>query len=118
MPLMAVVFPIAPGKTDEWRQWMADLNGPRREEFEASRAAVGIHERTFLQSTPMGDLVIVTVEGDDPGASFGRLLNTDDDFTRWFVAKATAVHGFDPSQLPAGPPSELIIDSKPTAVPA
>jgi len=118
MPMMAVVFPIVPGKLDEWRQWMDDLNGPRRAEFEASRREAGIHERTFLQSTPMGDLVIVTVEGDDPGASFGQLLHKDDEFTRWFVANATAAHGFDPSQLPAGPPSELVIDSEPTAVTA
>ena len=118
MPMMAVVFPIVPGKLAEWRQWMDELNGSRREEFEASRRGAGIHERTFLQSSPMGDLVIVTVEGDDPAASFGRLLHADDEFTRWFLANATAAHGFDPSQLPAEAPSELVIDSEPTAVTA
>ena len=65
---MAVAFPILPGKTAEWRAWMAELNGPRREEFVESRRRAGVHERTFLQSTPMGDLVIVTLEGDDPAS--------------------------------------------------
>ena len=31
--LMAVAFPILPGKTAEWHTWMEELNGSRREEF-------------------------------------------------------------------------------------
>jgi hypothetical protein len=31
-----------------------------------SRRQAGVRERTFLQSTPIGDFVIVTLEGDDP----------------------------------------------------
>src|SRR4029079_3759460 len=52
MPMMAVAFPILPGKTAEWRAWMDEINGPRRDEFDASRKAAGVHERTFLQQTP------------------------------------------------------------------
>ena len=118
MPMMAAVFPIVPGKTDEWRAWTAELAGPRREEFEASRRSVGVHERTYLQSTPMGDLVIITLEGDDPARSFGQLAGADDEFSKWFIAKATEFHGFDMSQLPAGDPSELVIDSDRAVVPA
>jgi hypothetical protein len=118
MPMMAAAFPIVPGKTAEWRAWTAELNGPRREEFEASRRRVGVHERTYLQSTPMGDLVIVTIEGDDPGRSFAELASADDEFTKWFIAKASEFHGFDMSQLPAGDPSELVIDSDRSAVAA
>jgi len=33
-----------------------------------SRRRAGVHERAFLHPTPMGDLVIVTLEGDNPGA--------------------------------------------------
>ncbi len=65
--LMAVAFPILPGKTAEWRAWMEELNGSRRQEFDESRRRAGVHERTFLQSTPMGDLVIVTLEGERSG---------------------------------------------------
>ena len=54
MPLMAVAFPILPGKTAEWRTWMEELNGPRRQEFVDSRRRAGVHERTFLQSDPDG----------------------------------------------------------------
>ena len=116
MPLTAVAFPILPGKTQEWRAWMADLNGPRRDEFRASREGAGIHERTFLQQTPMGDLVIVTIEGDDPGRAFGTLMAAKDPFTAWFIERAIAIHGIDPSAVTSGPLSELVVDSAPEPV--
>jgi hypothetical protein len=55
---------------------------------------------------------------DDPGRSFARMSSADDDFTKWFGAKAAEFLGFDPSQLPAGDPSELVIDSDRSAVAA
>jgi hypothetical protein len=116
MPLMAVAFPILPGKTAEWRAWMDELNGARREDFVASRRAAGVHERAFLQSTPMGDLVIVTLEGHDPGHAFGKMMSVDDEFTRWFTARAQEIHGVDLSVRPTSAPSELIVDTDPVAV--
>ena len=45
MALMAVAFPIAPGKTDDWRRFIGELNGPRHADYEASRRRLGVHER-------------------------------------------------------------------------
>jgi hypothetical protein len=109
---MAAAFPILPGKTPEWRSWQAELNGPRYQEFIESRRRVGVHERTFLQSTPMGDLVIVTLEGDDPEHAFGKMMATKDAFTTWFIERATAIHGLDPSTVAGAAPSELTVDSE------
>ena len=109
--LMAVAFPILPGKTAEWRTWMKELDGPRRQEFVASRQRAGVHERTFLQSTPMGDLVIVTLEGDDPEQAFGKMMSSTDEFTSWFLERAKEIHGLDPSAAATGSPSELVIDT-------
>jgi hypothetical protein len=111
MPMMAVAFPILPGKTAEWRAFMEEVNGPRRAEFDASRAAAGVRERTFLQQTPMGDLVLVTLEGDDPGRAFGKMMSADDPFTKWFTERAQAIHGVDLTLRPTGAPSELVIDT-------
>ena len=95
---------------------MAELNGPRYEEFVESRRRAGVHERTFLQSTPMGDLVIVTLEGDDPEHAFGKMMGANDAFTKWFIERAKAIHGLDPSALTTGSPSELIVDSERVSV--
>jgi hypothetical protein len=118
VPLMAVALPILPGKTEEWRAWMDEVNGPRREDFDESRRRAGVHERTFLQSTPMGDLVIVTLEGEDPGAAFGKMMNANDEFTSWFTARAKEIHGVDLTLPPTGSPSELVIDTEAVPVSA
>ena len=113
MAMIAVAFPILPGKTAEWRAFMAEINGPRRSEFVASRERAGAHERTYLQPTPMGDLVIVTLEGEDPARSFGQMVHATDAFTLWFVEQVKAVHGVDLTQpMPGGGlPSELVVDT-------
>ncbi len=116
MSLIAFAAPILPGKRAQWDDFMAQIQGPRRTEFDASRQRASVHERTFLQETPAGDVVIVTLEGSDPGAAFGAMANGEDDFTRWFVQQVQEIHGFDLRQPPANPP-HLIIDSG-TATPA
>ena len=109
MSLTTIVIPILPGKTPEWRTFIAELNGPRHQEFADSRKAAGVHERTFLQESPMGDFVLVTLEGDDPLRSFGQLMSGTDDFSAWFTKNAMAAHG----ELTQGnlKPAELVADS-------
>jgi hypothetical protein len=113
MSLIAFVAPILPGKRDQWEAFMAQITGPRRAEFNASRRNAGVHERTFLQETPMGDFAIVTLEGDSPSESFGAIANADDAFTHWFVQQVQEIHGFDLRHPPENPP-HLIIDSEAT----
>ena|SRR5882724_7737837 len=112
MALLAMAFPIAPGKTDQWTKFISELKGARRADFAASRKRLGIRERTFLQKTPMGDLVVVTLEGDDPGGAFQRFGAGTDEFTKWFLAQVSAIHGMDLSKPPPGPMPEMVIDSQ------
>ena len=109
--LIAMAFPILPGKTEEWRSFVGELNGPRNAEYVDSRRRAGVHERAFLQQTPMGDLVILTLEGDDPARSFGQLASATDPFTTWFLERTKALHGVDISAPTTGSPSELVADS-------
>lgn len=118
MAMMAVAFPILPGKTAEWRAFIGELNGARKDEFVASRAQAHVREQTYLQSTPMGDLVIVTLQGEDPGHSFAQMVAADDPFTIWFREQVQAVHGVDLKAPMAGPPPEQVIDSGAAGRPA
>jgi hypothetical protein len=111
MALNAVVFPILPGKTEQWRKFIAELNGPRHTEFVASRERAGAREQTFLQPTPMGDMVIVTIEAEDPGKAFGLVVGAKDAFTLWFLEQVKSIHGVDLS-VPMPPPSTQVIDSR------
>jgi hypothetical protein len=111
MALNAVVFPILPGKTAEWREFVGELNGARRADFAESRRRVGAHERTYLQSTPMGDIVIVTLEADDPARAFSEMVRATDPFTLWFLDRVKALHGVDLGVPMTGSPSELVLDT-------
>jgi hypothetical protein len=111
MALLAMAVPIAPGKTEHWKRFMVELKGPRLADFKASRQKLGVHERTFLQSTPMGDFVVVTLEGADPAGAVARVGPGPDDFTKWFMKEVKEIHGMDLSAPPPGPLPEMVIDS-------
>ncbi len=115
MALATFVAPILPGKTQQWRRFAEELNGPRKKEYEESRRRHGVRERTFLQSAPQGDMVIVTLEGDDPVESFRRFAATNDPFTRWFSQQVYEIHGIDLSQFSSMQMPQLMIDSEPGA---
>ena len=113
MALFAMAVPIPAGKTEAWKGFMNELKGSQRAGFAASRRALGVRERTFLQHTPMGDMVIVTLEGDNPAGAFQRFGQGSDPFTRWFIEQVKSIHGLDLTAPPPGPMPEMIIDSQP-----
>ena len=113
MAMFAMAIPISPGKTEAWKSLINDLNGSQRTGFVASRRAMGVRERTFFQSTPMGDMVIVTLEGENPASAFQRFGQGTDAFTKWFLERVKAVHGLDLAAPPPGPMPEMVIDSHP-----
>ncbi len=93
MKLLAMCMPILPGKKQMWLDMMEQLNTePMKSEFDASREDAGVYERSFLQETPAGDFVILTWEGDDPEASFAKIMEGMDEN---FAAFAKEVHGLD-----------------------
>ena len=72
---------------------MGELTGARKAEFAASRRSLGVRERTFLQHTPQGDLVLVTLEGDHPETAFAEFGKRTDPFTMWFKQQVSEIHG-------------------------
>jgi len=109
--LFAMAIPILPGKTEQWRRFANELNQSRQNEFIASRKKLKVRERAFLQETPMGDMVIVTLEGPDPEAGFKNFASGNDEFTRWFVKEVKEIHGIDLKNPPQGPLPNMVIDS-------
>ena len=107
MALTAITLPILPGKKEMWQKLMEQITTePGRTEFVKSRNEAGVHERSFLQEGPNGDFVILTFEGEDPEASFAKIMASAPDE---FKAAAAEIHGLDMSG-PA-PTNKLIIDS-------
>ena len=109
--LFAMAAPILPGKTEQWRKFINELNGKWHNDYVASRKKLNVHERSFFQKTPNGDLVIVTLEGKDPENAFKNFASGNDEFTKWFVKEVKEIHGMDLKNPPPGPMPELAVDS-------
>jgi hypothetical protein len=118
MALQALAYPISPGRMDDWRRFMAELNGPRRADYEAWTQQFGARWRVFLQQTPQADLVLVTAEGADPARAFQQTGAGNDAFTEWFVQQVRDINGIDLREPPPGPLPELVLDSGPEMAPA
>ena len=111
MSLFAMAIPIPAGKKQAWDKFLDQINGPRKAEFVANRKKLGVRERTFHQQTPAGDLVIVTLEGDDPASALAKFSQGTDAFTKWFSEQIKEIHGMDPTAPPPGPPPRMVVDS-------
>lgn len=111
MAMLAMAIPIPANQSDHWKRFIGEMKGSRFAEFKASRKKLGVHERTFLQKTPMGDFVVVTLEGADPASAFARMGQGTDEFTKWFLKEVKEIHGMDLSAAAPGPLPELVIDS-------
>jgi hypothetical protein len=110
MSLYAFTAPIQPGKTAEYRQFVAELGGNRKADYEASRKNAGFQrESIFLQKTPVGDMVVVVQEADSEQAALDSLKNMKDAYSVWFFQKFKDLHGIDivGSGLPS---NELLLD--------
>ena len=109
MALLAMCMPILAGKKPMWLAMMNEINSTNaKPEVDAIREGAGVHERSFLQETPHGDFVILTIEGDDPAASWGKIIAA---FPPEFAAFAKEVHGMDVN-TPQPPLPTLMYDSK------
>ena len=107
-----VVAPILSDKLEDWKQWLADISGPRSSEFEdfLTRYQV-IRERVWLQQNPDGSyLAVVLFEGEGASTLMQRFATSDHPFDVEFRNKVGDAHGIDFTQPPP-PPPELLFDS-------
>jgi hypothetical protein len=102
----AIAMPISPDKLDAWKAWLADLTGPRKEEFEASNARHDLTgHRAWLQVNPDGSYLAIAVH-DGPGGDtyVMSLAQSDDPFDQWMMGSLANAHGVDPSgPMPPAP---------------
>src|SRR5258708_22901755 len=100
--LFAMAVPVSPGKVEQWKKFANQLNTNRKAEFAANRKKLEVRERTFLQQTPHGSMVIVTLEGENPQQAFQNFAKGTDEFTKWFVGEVKSIHDMDLTQPPPG----------------
>jgi hypothetical protein len=97
----AIAAPIQPGYLAAWEAFMAELNGPRRPEFNDMNRRFGVTDhRTWLQRTADGREMAIVVQ-DGPGALgfMGKLAASENLFDLWFCCSLEEAHGFDFDRL-------------------
>jgi hypothetical protein len=112
MPQYAFSVPILPGKTDAWKQAIAEMNGPRKAEMTASRRRAGLkQDSAWLQHTPHGDMTVVVWETDDVNKAFQSFMTSTDPFDEWFRSEVlVGIHGMGGAAPP--PINELLLNYK------
>jgi hypothetical protein len=109
MDYIGFALPIQPGKSDAARAFLAELEGPRKEQYAASERKIGItKELWFFQETPNGDLFIAYMESADFGRALGMFSQSKEEFDAWFKERLANVTGVDLNTPPPGPLSEMM----------
>lgn len=111
MAVTVFAAPILPGKTEAWKQAIAELSGPRKADFDDWNRRLGLTRHVAsLQQTPDGDFAVVYAEGDDPANTIAHVLASDHPFDEWFAEKVLAdVHGIHAEHGPP-PQNQVFVD--------
>jgi hypothetical protein len=103
MDRICLVLPILPGKNDSARAFQQELDGPRKNDYDASERRIGItKEMWFVAQTPAGDQLVSYMESADFNKALSMFVQSRDDFDLWFkerLADATGVDLNDPPPL-------------------
>ncbi len=109
MSEIVFAIPIVSGEEELDRQTMEEMEGSRRDEYEAAMREAGLRRHAvWHQETPDGVVALVYMEGDDATAGAQRFGSSDAPFNRWFRDKMQQVHGIDISA--SGPQVDKIHD--------
>jgi hypothetical protein len=93
---LAIAVPIAPGKTEAWRQALENLVGPQYHDYDVSRRRYGLtSQTTFVQRTPMGDFALIHLTGPNVRQAFHAMSSSQDPWDVEWRKLTLNLHGID-----------------------
>lgn len=92
MAATVTIAPIATGKTDEWRQFVAELQTSRRIEWAQSQRRRGITRQVITIAEGEPSLAVVYTEASDVEAATVALAMSDDPFDVWYRERVGDLH--------------------------
>jgi hypothetical protein len=108
--LYSGALPILPGKRDAVLQFMKDITGPMKKDYERSRKHLGIKKESwFLQANGEGDWLLMYIEAQGIARVFGDFAVSKDPFEVLARNTMREVTGMDFSVPPHGPPPAQIL---------
>ncbi len=107
----AIVLHVLPGETDELRELMAALAGPRAEDYGDFLARHGLYRvRMYLQPREDAGTVIMYAEGRDPGTAIATFARSSEPFDAWFREELLKINGTDFIRRQTAPAPHLVLD--------
>jgi hypothetical protein len=106
MDQICLVLPILNGKTEAARDFMGELEGTRKTEYDQSERRIGIiKEVWYIATLPSGDHFVSYMESPDFSNALSMFSQSRDAFDLWFKQHLADATGVDlnnppPMQLP------------------
>jgi L-rhamnose mutarotase len=111
MPKVAFAVPIYPDKAEEYKRFIQELQGTRRDEYVEARRNMGIRKvMLWVQHIRGGDLLITYYECEDLDRMVEGLSSSQRPFDVWFRDQVKKYHGVALERGPGGSPPELILE--------
>jgi hypothetical protein len=105
---LIMALPILPGKEEEWRRFVQELEEHPRE-YEDLRRRLGIRaERVWLVRAACGEVALVYTEVEAPEEVIRRLAASEEPLDTWFKEKLLELHGYDLDGPSPRPEPELV----------
>ena len=103
MDQICLVVPVLPGRSDDARDFMRELEQSRKADYDRSERRIGIEKEVwYLASAPGGDVLVAYMESPDFQRALGMFVESQDDFDLWFkrrLAEATGLDLNDPPEV-------------------
>jgi hypothetical protein len=101
MDQICLVVPVQPGKSDDARDFMRELEQSRMDEYAASEQRIGISKEVwFLAQVQGGDTVIGYIESGDFAEALRLFSESQDEFDLWFKQRFADSTGLDLNHPP------------------
>jgi hypothetical protein len=101
MDHICLVLPIIPGKTEEARTFMRELENEYKADYAQSEERIGItNELWYLAQVPDGDQLVAYMESPDFGNALSLFSQSQDEFDLWFKRRLAEATGLDLNNPP------------------
>lgn len=99
---VCLVVPILPGRSEDARAFMRELETDQREGYAASEQRIGITKEVWhLASVQGSDMLIASIETPDFASALEAFVASRDDFDLWFKRRLADATGLDLNDPPA-----------------
>ena len=109
MDQICLVVPDLPGRTADAKDFMHELEGDRKADYQRSEQRIGIvKEAWYLARAGAGDQLVAYMESPDFGKALSMFSQSKDEFDLWFKHRLADATGLDLNTPPSGPLPELL----------